>query len=123
MQVNSINYSQNSQTFGAIKYNAAKDTLYKTLNSKQLKEFQQIVRKQADNTLADIVLFGRGKKLEANVFANNSGVERMFSQNSQRFFESPLGFVKRMAGKADKFAAKSKEMLEKQAILDGEKLI
>lgn len=122
MQVNSINNSQCRQSFGAIYYDGAERTLQKAMNSKELQEFKSIVGQQAENTLSGITLFGRGKKLDANVYTNISGKLGsdfyVCTQHSQRFYESAINFVKRMAKKADKLEVKASEELEKSNIIN-----
>lgn len=122
MQTNlSINTPQSRPAFGAINYaSGAKDTLKAVLNSKQLKEFTEIVNTQKRNDLVDIVLFGNGKKLSANVADSTYKVNLQDSKctsHSQRFFESPLSFVKRMCEKVEKRTEQVKEIITKNELL------
>ena len=121
MQTNyNLTTPKTTPAFGAIQYDMAKDTLKAVMNSKQLGEFVQIVEKQKTNELVDVVLFGTGKKLSANVVDN---MTKLSTDNykctpySQRFFEAPLSFIKRMCEKVEKRTTQLKEIIAKEELL------
>lgn len=119
MQINAIRNSQPNynQSFGAINYAGAKETLLKVLTTDELKEFKQFVEVHEKNTLSGITLFGHGKKLEANVYNSLRGNDGICKNCSQRFLESPFGFIKRMVRAADILANKAQDIVERQNIL------
>lgn len=110
--------------FGAVNYDQAKTTLKAVLNLAQTKEFREIVDKHAANEVGHVVLFGEGKKLYANVFAEinyhdkRGRVGGNMSRHRQHFFESALSFVKRMCKIADKTGQEYLEKREKAKLLD-----
>lgn len=120
MQTNyNLTTPKSTPAFGALRYDMAKNTL-RNMNSKQLEELAQLVEKQKSNELVDVVLFGRGKKLDANVAddAYQVGIQDYKCKSySQRFLESPLDFIKRMCGKAEKRAAEIREIIQKNELL------
>lgn len=108
-----------SPAFGAIQYDAAKGTLKTVLNLAQARDFSELVKAHEANNIGQIVLFGNGKKLSANVFTENKGdIMGKFSSHNQRLFEGPLSFVKRMCKIADKRAKEFTEKVEKARLLD-----
>ncbi|MBD5401256.1 hypothetical protein HDR58_00430 [bacterium] len=113
-------------TFGSVKYESAKKTLNAVLNLEQVKEFKKIVdAHEAKNKIGQVILFGEGKKLSANVFpqitsSDGKSVSGALSQHSQRFFESTLSFVKRMCKVADKRTKEFMEKVEKSKLLNEE---
>lgn len=121
MQTNyNVTTPKAAPAFGAIQYDMAKDTLKAVMNSKQLGEFVQIVEKQKANELVDVVLFGTGKKLSANVVDNAAklGTDNYkCTPYSQRFLEAPMSFIKRMCEKVEKRTAQAREIIAKNELL------
>lgn len=123
-----VNYNtatpRTSPAFGTIRYDAAKDTINTVLNLDKAKEFRKLVDAHAEKEIGHVVLFGEGKKLSANVFAEiNDGkihVAGNMKRYKQRLFESPLSFVKRMCKNADNKAQKTLEEFRKRKLLDGD---
>lgn len=110
-------------SFGCVDSKAAKETLKVVLSAKDVVKFQELVEGQKANKLVDVILFGRGKKLDANVSDNlqevklPGGVTRI-KNYSQRLFESPISFIKRMCADATKRAEEVKGLMDKNNIID-----
>lgn len=106
--------------FGAIDFEAAKNVI-KKLPTKDIECFTELVKKQKDNSCVDVVLIGIGeKKLCANVAdtASKSIDDYQCKSYKQRFFESPINFIKRCCGYADKRLNELEELQKKQEILN-----
>lgn len=122
MQKNyNVTTPKSTPAFGAIRYDSAENVI-RNLTSRELKEFATLFNKQKNNTAVDVILFSRGsKKLTANVADNIFTSNREVSQcksKSQRFFESPVNFIKRCCSSADKRAQEIQEIIEKENILN-----
>ena len=113
MEINSYNNSQ--PTFGAIKYGIVKNTLKEILSLKELQEFKSIVEKQSQNNMVDAVFYGTKKELCANVFdiLPTTNPKSRLDQYSQRFYESPMRFIKRIVSKIEKRTPEVKEEMDK----------
>lgn len=112
--------SKAKPAFGAIDFEAAKDVI-KKLPTKDIESFTELVKKQKDNSCVDVVLIGIGeKKLCANVAdtASKSIDDFQCKSYKQRFFESPINFVKRCCGYADKRMNELEELQKKQELLN-----
>ncbi len=117
------NYStpKANPAFGAIDFAGAKATLGKVLTSKELEEFVDLVDLQKDNKLVKVILLGRDKKLGANIVDAVSDLPldtQRCAHYSQRFFEKPMSFIKRMVKIADKRTPEVQELVNKQNILN-----
>lgn len=115
MKIDYSTNNQNKQSFGAIKYNMAKDTLRSVLSLKELEEFKSLVEQNKNNNLVDTVLFGEGKKLTAKVIdvaiLKDSFREKL---HSPRLFESKMHFIKRVVKEMVKRTPKVEELVKKQ---------
>lgn len=112
MQINSsTNYNaakNHNPEFGSIKlYGGADDVLKKVLKPEEWLEFREIAVKAAKNTEADAIFWGYGsKKLTGRAVSTDSMNAEDYSQ---RLFEKPLSFIKRVCKKADLFSEKIRE--------------
>ena len=103
-------------SFGAIKYAGAESVIRKNLNLKELGEFKTLIEKEAGNPFVDLVLFKKGKKLEANISDNIvvEGKDFRVKNYSQRFFENSMNFIKRMVENVKKRTTQVQEYVEKR---------
>lgn len=112
MQINSsTNYNatkNHNPEFGSIKlYGSADDVLKKVLKPEEWLEFREIAVKAAKNTEADAIFWGYGsKKLTGRAVSTDSMNAEGYSQ---RLFEKPLSFIKRVCKKADLLSEKNRE--------------
>ena len=97
-------------TFKAVEYNMAKDLLKSRLSDKQWNEFMKIVEVQKENPV-NVTLLGdkyAGKLSGMVSHISDFGPVLYAKAHSQYlFFESPMGFIKRMV----KYAEKEKERI------------
>lgn len=112
------NSTQNNSnpSFGTINYEAAENTLREVLSSKELAKFREILMEQKKNTFVNLNLFGNGKKLSANIFDGQmlESEKNQCKAYSQHFWESSMGFIKRMVKKIEKRTPEVKELVAKQ---------
>ena len=109
--------SNNSHpTFGMIHYEGAEDTLRKVLSSADLKTFRTMVNNRSQDRFVNLILFGNGKKLAANVADGEmlKGEEIQCKSYSQHFWESAMDFITRMIKKVDKRTPEVEELVAKQ---------
>lgn len=93
------NHKSAYPTFGNFKTDAAEKTLRQVLSFKELEEFKALTNEANKFNLVDVIFFGEGKKLSANVADRLCSEDSKVTHHSQRFFESPMHFIKRMMNK------------------------
>ena len=92
-------------TFKAVEYNMAKDLLVSQLSDKQWNEFMKIVEAQKENPV-NVTLFGdKYTGMFSGMVSCIGYLGRIIPtklHSQYLFFESPLGFIKRMVKSAEK---------------------
>ena len=110
MQTNFNTTSRQNPQFGALKVTqGVPEALKSVFKPKDWAEFKEIINKQKDNPV-DILIhnYNDSNKIYGSVVPNNEFFQ--VEDYSQRIFESAIGFIKRIAGKADQVKAKIDEI-------------
>ena len=115
-----INFHQNnSQSFQGIQLHA-EEVLKKVLNQKDWTEFSKIIDEQNQNNMADIILWGQNgtNRLLGRVLENSTEhkLKKSLIDYTQHFWESHIGFIKKLAKRANKMKAQLEELPNSQDI-------
>lgn len=114
MELTITSQNLNKPSFGAIKYEAAKDTLREVLSLNELQHFKEMVNAHSGNKYVDAIFFGEGKKLTGRVVNAMSGSSYYSKDYTPRLFEKKMNFIKRIVKYMVDRTQKAKELYEKQ---------
>ena len=117
------NYQGNTQSFQGIRlHGGSRELLKKVLKPKDWTEFSKIIDEQNQNKITDIILWAQNgtNRLLGRVLENPTEYEYRLKNTSidytQHFWESHIGFIKKLANRANKMKAQIEELPKNQEI-------